>query len=156
MLFRSTVAEFAGQATPLVVANLRSAALERQLRSNGAAINHELLVSEALMAFLAQKIQADDAAVQGPKEFDAVLTPFVRGQNLPNDWPATRLAFLEHGADMAAIGSAQDAARKLRTALAAASEGRLAPGQLQLLLNDLATLVEVLKNVQGANDGHAR
>jgi hypothetical protein len=85
-----------------------------------------------------------------------VLTLFVRGQNLPDDWPATRLAFLEHGSDMAAIGSAQDAARKLRTALAAASEGRLAPGQLQLLLNDLATLAEVLKNVQGANDGHPR
>jgi hypothetical protein len=151
-----TVADFVGQATPLLVANLRSAALERQLRANGAAINRELLVSEALMAFLAQKIQADDAAVQGPREADAVFAPFIRGEGLPDDWPATRLAFLRHSADMAAISSAQDAARKLRTALAAAAEGRLAPGQLQLLVHDLSALVEILENVKGASDGESQ
>ena len=84
----------------------------------------------------------------GPKEIEAVFTPFIKGKSLPNDWPSTRLAFLEHSADMAAVGSAQDAARKLRTALAAAAEGRLAPGQLQLLVNDLSTLVDVLEHVK--------
>ncbi|HKU14089.1 MAG TPA: hypothetical protein VJQ52_06810 [Steroidobacteraceae bacterium] len=143
-----TIGAFAAQAVPLVVANLRSRALERELTAHGAAINRELLVSEGLMAFLAAKIKADDEAVQGPKEIDAVFTPFIKGEKLPNDWPATRLAFLEHGVDMAAVGSAQDAARKLRTALAAAAEGRLAPGQLQLLVNDLSTLVDVLEHVK--------
>jgi hypothetical protein len=151
-----SVAEFAGQATPLLVANLRSAALERQLRANGAAINRELLVSEALMGFLAAKIQADDAAVQGPKEVDAVFAPFIKGESLPGDWPATRLAFLKHSADVAAVSGAQDAARKVRTALAAAAEGRLAPGQLQLLVSDLSALVEILENVKGVSDGDAR
>jgi hypothetical protein len=143
------LADFASQATPLLVANLRSRALEKELRTNGEAINRELLVSEGLMAFLADKIRADDAAVQGPKEAEAVVAPFTRDGALPGDWPARRLAFLKHGVDMAAIGRAQDSARKLRIALASASEGHLAPGQLQLLVTDLNALVDILENVKG-------
>jgi len=143
------VADFASQATPLVVANLRARALERELRTNGEAINRELLVSEGLMAFLAEKIRADDAAVQGPKETEAVATPFIKGDALPGDWPARRMAFLKHSVDMAAIGRAQDSARKLRLALTAASEDHLAPGQLQLLVTDLNALVDILENVKG-------
>ena len=101
------------------------------------------------MGFLAEKIQADDAAVQGPREADAVFTPYIRGVDLPDDWPATRQAFLKRSVDMSAVGNAQAAARKLRAALTAASEGRLAPGQLQLLVNDLTALVEILENVKG-------
>ncbi|HEX5161922.1 MAG TPA: hypothetical protein VFV88_09375 [Steroidobacteraceae bacterium] len=144
-----SVKDFTEQAVPLLVANLRSRALEQELRTNGKAIDRELLASEALMGFLAEKIQADDAAVQGPREADAVFTPYIRGEDLPDDWPATRQAFLERSVDMSAVGNAQAAARKLRTALTAASEGRLAPGQLQLLVNDLTALVEILENVKG-------
>jgi hypothetical protein len=143
------VADFASQATPLLVANLRARALERELRTNGEAINRELLVSEGLMAFLAEKIRADDAAVQGPKETEAVATPFIKDSALPGDWPARRMAFLKHGVDMAAVGSAQDSARKLRLALTAASEDHLSPGQLQLLVTDLNALVDILENVKG-------
>lgn len=143
------LADFASQATPLLVANLRSRALERELRTNGEAINRELLVSEGLMGFLAEKIRADDAAVQGPKETEAVFAPFIKDGALPGDWPARRLAFLKHSVDMAAVGSAQDSARKLRLALTSASEGHLAPGQLQLLVTDLNALVDILENVKG-------
>lgn len=144
-----SVPDFARQAVPLVVAHLRSRALEQELRKNGEAINRELLTSEGLMGFLAEKIQADDAAVQGPKEAAEVFTPFISAGNLPADWPAKRRAFLERRVDLSAVGNAQAAARKLRTALAAASEGRLAPGQLQLLVTDLGALVDLLENVKG-------
>jgi hypothetical protein len=50
------VKDFTEQAVPLLVANLRSRALEQELRTNGKAIDRELLASEALMGFLAEKI----------------------------------------------------------------------------------------------------
>jgi hypothetical protein len=146
---QQSVADFASQATPLLVAALRSRALEKELRTNGAAINRELMISEGLMAFLAEKIAADDAVVQGPKEADTVFAPFVGSSNLPKDWTNERNAFLKHSVDMTAINSAQDAARKLRTAFMAASEGNLAPGQLQLLVSDLNALTDVLDNIKG-------
>ncbi len=142
------ITEFTSQAVPLVVAALRSRALEKELRTNGAAINRELEISERLMAFLAEKIAADDAAVQGPKEADAVYAPYVGAGALPGNWPEERAAFLQHSVDMAAVNSAQDAARKLRTALIAAAEGHLAPGQLQLLVTDLSALTEILENIK--------
>jgi hypothetical protein len=146
---QQTVADFANKVVPLVVANLRLRALESELRKNGAAINHELMISEGLIAFLAEKIAADDAAVQGPKEADAVYAPFLGTAALPKDWAVTRSAFLKHSADMATINSAQDSARKLRTALMAASEGTVSPGQLQLLVSDLNALTEVLESIKG-------
>jgi hypothetical protein len=144
-----SVSDFAAQATPLLVASLRSRALEKELRKNGAAFNRELLVSEHLMAFLADKIRADDAVVQGRREADLVFGPYVKDGPLPGDWPAQRTAYLTRSVDLAAVNSAQDAARKLRTALASAAEGHLAPGQLQLLVSDLNAIVDVLERVKG-------
>ena len=143
-----SVADFAAKATPLIVAKLRVRALEDELRTNGATINRELLVSEGLMAFLAEKIRSDNAAVEGPREAEAVFGPYVRLAPLPADWPATRGTFLRHGVDLASVAAAQDAARKLRLALAAAAEDRLAPGQLQLLVTDLSNLVDILEKVK--------
>lgn len=101
------------------------------------------------MAFLADKIRADDAVVQGPRVADLVVGPFVQDGPLSGDWPAQRTAFLTRSVNLAAVNSAQDAARKLRTALASAAEGQLAPGQLQLLVTDLSALVDVLEQVKG-------
>jgi hypothetical protein len=137
-----------GEATPLAVAALRAKALERELRTNGAAINRELEVSEALMAFLAEKIKHDDEIVQGPKEAEAVFAPFVDDGPLPADWPARRAAFLQRATDLGAVGSAQDAARKLRLAFVAAAEDHLAPGQLQLLVSDLSRIADVLESIK--------
>jgi hypothetical protein len=142
------LADFAAQAAPLVVASLRAGALERELRTNGATINHELVVSEGLMAFLADKIKADDAAVQGPQEAQAVFIPYTDDGPLPGDWPARRAAFLQRAADLTSVSAAQDAARKLRLALASAAEDHLAPGQLQLLASDLSNLVDVLEKIK--------
>ena len=144
-----SVGDFVTQAAPLAVAALRSRALENELRKNGQAIERELMISEGLMAFLAEKIAADDAAIQGPRETDAVFGPFIGSGSLPKDWAVQRTAFLKHAVDMSAINSAQDAARKLRTAFIAASEGHLAPGQLQLLVSDLSALTDVLENIKG-------
>lgn len=145
---QQSLPDFATQAAPLVVASLRARALESELRTNGAAINRELLVSEGLMAFLAEKIRSDGLAVQGPREAEAVYIPYVREGPLPADWAATRASFLRYSADLASVTTAQDAARKLRLALAAAAEDRLTPGQLQLLFTDLTNLVEVLEKVK--------
>lgn len=145
---QQSVADFAAQATPLVVRSLRARALEQELRTNGATINRELLVSEGLMAFLAEKIRSDGLAVQGPKEADAVFIPYVREGPLPVDWASRRAAFLRYSADLASVSAAQDAARKLRLALAAAAEDRLEPAQLQLLVNDVSNLVDVLEKVR--------
>ena len=144
------LSEFASQSVPLIVAALRSKALERELRTNGATINHELLVSEGLMKFLADKIQSDEAAVQGPREAEAVFAPYVANAPLPADWPATRAEFVRHGADLSAVASAQDAARKLRLALVAAAEDHISPGQFQLLTQDLANLVDILEKIRRA------
>jgi hypothetical protein len=144
-----TVGEVAKPVVPLIVANFRLHALEKELQTHGAAINHELMVSEGLMAFLAEKIASDDGAVQGPKEADAVFEPYVGSAALPKDWGVTRAAFLKRGADMSAVNGAQGAARQLRTALIAASEGHLAPGQLQLVVSDLNALTDVLENIKG-------
>ena len=140
--------DFAAQATPLVVANLRARALEQELRKNGAVINRELLVSENLMAFLAEKIRSESRRIQGPKETEAVFNPYVNQERLPADWAATRASFLRYSADVESVAAAQDAARELRLALAAAAEDRLAPGQLQLLINDLSNLVDILEKVK--------
>jgi hypothetical protein len=142
------VQDFAAQAVPLVVADLRARALERELRANGATINRELMISEGLMGFLADKIRADARVVQGPREAEAVFIPYTRDGPLPADWAATRATFLRQSVDVASVAMAQDAARKLRLALAAAAEDRLAPGQLQLLISDLANLVDVLEKMK--------
>ena len=63
------------------------------------------MISEGLMAFLAEKIAADDAAIQGPKETDAVFGPYVGSGTLPKDWAVQRTAFLKHAVDMSAINS---------------------------------------------------
>jgi len=142
------LADFAAKATPLIVANLRARALEQELRTNGATMNRELLVSEGLMAFLATKIRDDGRTVQNVREAKAVFAPYVDQGPLPADWAATRATFLRYSADLASVGAAQDAARKLRLALAAATEDNLAPGQLQLLVTDLSNLVDILEKVK--------
>ena len=118
-----SVGDFVTQAAPLAVAALRSRALENELRKNGQAIERELMISEGLMAFLAEKIAADDAAIRGPGKPTRSSVPSLARALLPKDWAVQRTAFLKHAVDMSAINSAQDAARKLRTAFIAASEG---------------------------------
>jgi hypothetical protein len=145
-----TLAEFTGTGVPLVVSGLRARKLEEQLRKNGQAIDRELKALEGLATFLAEKIKSDDRAVSGPREAEAVWTPYGDTGSLPADWADRRAFFLTRSADVARFAQLQDAASNLRLALRAAAEGLLSVDQLSSVVTDMKRLEDL------ADEGRAR
>lgn len=142
-----SVASITGSVAPLVVADLRSAALERELRANGDAVVSAIELQRAFLQAVAGDLGAQLDAEQQDQAFQSVIEPYLASGPLPSDWATLRAAALQQTPSVATLTAAASTAESLKISFIAMAEGNTAGGlfaQLQNDANDLAALVRAI------------
>jgi len=142
-----SVASITGSVAPLVVADLRSAALERELRANGDAVVSAIELQRAFLQAVAGDLEAQLDAEQQDQAFQSVIEPYLASGPLPSDWATLRAAALQQTPSVATLTTAASTAESLKISFIAMAEGNTSGGlfaQLQNDANDLAALVRAL------------
>jgi hypothetical protein len=141
------VASIAGSVAPLVVADLRSAALERELRTNGDAVVGAIELQRAFLEAVASELDAQLAAEQQDQEFQSVTLPYLADGPLPSDWAQLRATALQQSPSVSTLTTAASTAESLKISFIAMAEGSTSEGlfvQLQDDADDLAALVHAI------------
>ena len=142
-----SVASITGSVAPLVVADLRSAALEWELRANGDAVVDAIELQRAFLQGVAGDLEAQLDAEQQDQAFQSVIEPYLASEPLPSDWATLRAAALQQTPSVATLTTAASTAESLKISFIAMAEGNTSGGlfaQLQNDANDLAALVRAL------------
>ena len=142
-----SIASITGSVAPLVVADLRSAVLERELRANGDAVVSAIELQRAFLQAVAGDLGAQLDAEQQDQAFQSVIEPYLASGPLPSDWATLRAAALQQTPSVATLTAAASTAESLKISFIAMAEGNTAGGlfaQLQNDANDLAALVRAI------------
>jgi len=142
-----SIASITGSVAPLVVADLRSAVLERELRANGDAVVSAIELQRAFLQAVAGDLGAQLDAEQQDQAFRSVIEPYLASGPLPSDWATLRAAALQQTPSVATLTAAASTAESLKISFIAMAEGSTAGGlfaQLQNDANDLAALVRAI------------
>jgi hypothetical protein len=142
-----SVASITGSVAPLVVADFRSAALERELRENGDAVVSAIELQRAFLAAVATDLRAQLEAQQEDQAFKSVIEPYLADGPLPSDWAQLRAAALQQSPSVATLSTAASTAENLKISFVAMAEGSTSGGLFVQLQNDadrLAALVQAI------------
>ena len=142
-----SIASITGSVAPLVVADLRSAVLERELRANGDAVVSAIELQRAFLQAVAGDLGAQLDAEQQDQAFRSVIEPYLASGPLPSDWATLRAAALQQTPSVPTLTAAASTAESLKISFIAMAEGNTAGGlfaQLQNDANDLAALVRAI------------
>ena len=142
-----SVASITGSVAPLVVADLRSAALERELRRNGDAVVSAIELQRAFLQAVAGDLEAQLAAEQQDQAFESVIEPYLASGPLPSDWAQLRAAALQQSPSVSTLRAAASTAENLKITFVAAAEGSASFGiraQLRDDADNLAALVQAI------------
>jgi hypothetical protein len=142
-----SVASITGSVAPLVVAEFRSEALERELRANGDAVVSAIELQRAFLQAVASDLEAQLDAEEQDQEFKSVIEPYLADNPLPSDWAQLRATALQQSPSVATLSTAASTAESLKISFIAMAEGNTSGGliaQLQNDANDLAALVQAI------------
>jgi hypothetical protein len=147
-----SVASITGAVTPLVVADLRSAAVERELREHGDDIVKAVELQQSFLRAVAGDLQSEFAAEQQEQEFRNVIEPYLSSNPLPSDWKALRADALADGQtqSVAALNAAATTAENLKISFIAMAGGNKSGGLFAQLENDVDRLVALVTAIRGA------
>lgn len=134
--------------TSLVVKGLQQAALEAELKKNGKTIANELALQEAAVKAMTEIWETDQQILLERQRTQSALK-YRNASNLPADWASKRRQALRGGASLSLAQSATDASTRLRESFVALVENRLEADDLPLLVNDIDSIVELIKLVSG-------
>jgi hypothetical protein len=147
-----SVASITGAVTPPLVAEFRSAAVERELREHGDDIVQAIELQRSFLQAVADDLQSELSAEQQEEEFKSVIEPYVSSNPLPSDWKALRASALAGGQtqSVAALNAAAAAAENLKISFLAMAEGNGSAGVFTQLDNDVNRLVALVTAITGA------
>lgn len=144
------VADFIGQAVPLVVAAFKRKALERELRAHSAALERELELQRAVLEALAVDLRADLEAISRVRAHVELARPYVDDKKLPSRWKRDRREVLSTLVSLASADDAAKAARKLKTTFVALVEDRVEPGDFRELFADVHAMIDLVELVDAS------
>jgi hypothetical protein len=142
------VDQFMGQAVPIVVAEFRRAALERELRARAETLWAYLEIQEAAIRAVAETLRDDLRGSLNARETREVVQPFL-GDKLPKGWRKTRREVLTSRVQVASADAAARAAGHLKVAFVALVEGRFRASDFQALLEDIGRILTVVESIEG-------
>jgi hypothetical protein len=144
-----SVASIAGSVAPLVVADLRGEALERELRENGDAVVRAIELQRAFLQAVGSDLSAQLQAQLQEQEFASVIEPYLSDVPLPSDWQQLRATALQQTPSTAAFAAAASAAESLKISFIAAAEGAAPGGEFAQLEQDVASLAALVQAITG-------
>lgn len=145
--------QFVETTTPLVVGVLKSRPLERELRARGPVLLAHLRWQKQLLAFLADRIAADNAMIAGLEAKETFFDPYSDLTKPIDGFKAARRDYiLAADSDPTGLRAAAALSDKLRDAIVALADGRLAPTDLADYAQDVSRLVAMVEGIAG----HAR
>lgn len=147
-----SVASVAGSVTPLVVAGFRSAAVERELRTNGDDVVRTIELQRAFLQAVAEDLQSELASEQQEQEFKNVIEPYLSSSPLPSDWKTLRANALTGSSQnqaVTALNAAASTAANLKTSFIAMAGGSRSGGLLAQLEDDVRRLVALVEAIRG-------
>ena len=147
-----SVASIPGAVTPPVVAEFRSAVVERELREHGDDIVKAIELQRSFLQAVGDDLQSELAAEQQEQAFKNVIEPYVSNDPLPSDWKALRASALADGQtqSVAALSAAAATAENLKISFIAMAEGNGSAGLFSQLENDVDRLVALVTAITGA------
>jgi hypothetical protein len=139
----------AGDLAAVVVNGIKGRMLDRELRQHGDLINRELELQERVLAFISERIAADQELLAQQKVLNKLAVPFGDlSKPLPAEWVASRRDLLIAQANAAEpAAEAARLSRELRQAYLQLLEGKLTPEDISSMASDLfrlLTLVDVV------------
>jgi hypothetical protein len=144
-----SVASIAGSVAPLIVADLRGEALERELRENGDAVVRAIELQRAFLQAVGSDLSAQLQAQLQEQEFASVIEPYLSDVPLPSDWQQLRATALQQTPSTAAFAAAASAAESLKISFIAAAEGAAPGGEFAQLEQDVARLAALVQAITG-------
>jgi hypothetical protein len=144
-----SVASIAGSVAPLIVADLRGEALERELRENGEAVVRAIELQRAFLQAVGSDLSAQLQAQLQEQEFAGVIEPYLSDAPLPSDWQQLRATALQQTPSTAAFAAAASAAESLKISFIAAAEGAAPGGEFAQLEQDVASLAALVQAITG-------
>ncbi len=143
------VARFSGTVTAIVVGNLRSAALERELRTRGPALERELDMQRAAMQAIAEALRADLSISLNQQELVEIIEPYRGEARLARAWHRRRREILGASTASASAEAGVAAAAALKDSFTALAGGELSTWSVAGLLADIGQVLDLLERVKG-------
>jgi hypothetical protein len=143
------VARFSGAVTGIVVGNLQSAALERELRLRGPALERELDTQRAAMQAIAEALRTDLAVALDQQELIEIVEPFRGEARLARTWHRRRREILAASTAAASADAGVAAAAALKDSFTALAGGTLSSWSIAGLLADVGQVLDLLERVKG-------
>ncbi|MCI0657164.1 MAG: hypothetical protein L0170_08850, partial [Acidobacteria bacterium] len=135
--------------TTIVVGRFKAAALEKELQERAPIIERELDLQQAALSAVARQLRTDLQAQLLQQESNVVVLPYQGNESLPAGWAGRRREVLQAHASLASADAAADAARELKVAFVALSEGRFHLVDVPRLIEDINQIVTLMENVSG-------
>ena len=117
--------DFLGQAVPLAVTSFQSSALNAELKARANFIERELDLQQAALSAISASMRSDVETQMAGQDRDKIVLPYVRDEQIPDDWQETRLNFFKRRIELSAVDAAAKAARNVRLSFLALVENRL-------------------------------
>jgi hypothetical protein len=142
----------------LTIAQIQLAALEKELKERGAAIERELALQHAAMKAVSEGMKGRLEAVLKSRESTEVVLPYIgEGRppknQLPKSWSKRRREILAAMASVESLTAAAEAANKLKMSFETLIKNEFSLGDLQLLLQDINRVVAVFGAVTEGERG---
>lgn len=145
------VSSFIPQVTSIVVKNLKTRALNKELHDRSAAIERELAIQEAALTALSQDLKANYQIILNIEENQKVVASYVADARLPDNWADSREELLTRSATVENAATAIVAAKKLRQAFAALVSGDLSLSIVNDLVQDADEIVNLAGKLRGSS-----
>lgn len=145
----SPVSDFLAPVVSLTFTAFQSAALNRELKKNGAIIERQLNLQQAALTATADAMRAELEIHAVAADRDSIVLPFVRDGTLPSDWTQRRTDAFQRQTQLRSVDAAAKAAQSLRSSYVALVENRLDETNLAALQQDINGIVTVLEGIRG-------
>lgn len=146
------ISSLVGSVTKIAVAHFKVAALEDELKSRGPTIERELDLQQAALTAIAEELRTDLQSQIQQYESSEVVAPYVRDGPLPGVWAQRRREALSAQLSLASVDSAADAARQLKVAFVALSEGRFQLVDVPALVDDISEIITLIERIRGEDE----
>ncbi len=143
------VARFSGAVTAIIVGNLRSTELERELRARGPALERELDTQRAAMQAIAEALRDDLAITLDQQELVEIVEPYRGEARLARAWHRRRREILVASTASASADAGAAAAAALKDSFTALARGELSSWSVAGLLADVGQVLDLLERVKG-------
>ncbi len=144
----ASVKDFMGAASPMMISVFKQKKLGEELRKNGATIERELELQQALLTALTEQMKSDLELMLKMKDFQTVSQPFINAARMPDNWKEKRKEILTTYLMLDAADKARSAAGELKNAwlnLLGSSDGI---PDFRLLFDDIGAMIDLVEMVR--------